>query len=196
MPYCDEKQVLFLHIPRTGGSTMCRRFNIKSFQNFRPKVRPSPQHLTCEMLRERLGAEKYESYYKFTFVRNPWARILSSYFWRQTLPKKREVLPFSDFIQNVKNTVENNLYYDQDFGDHFIPQTKYTESVDDIFRYDHFELGISKVAVALEVSVPNFPPKKSRNYDEYWNFYDDRSRDIIAEIYSEEIEQFGFEFSK
>ena len=121
MPYCDNKEIIFLHIPKTGGTTISKIFDVPFLHDPNPGTTPTPQHLTCGMLRERVGDEKYDSYYKFTFVRNPWSRILSSYFWRQSLPKKRPILPFGDFVENARQVVSDRQYYQQEFGDHFIP---------------------------------------------------------------------------
>jgi hypothetical protein len=194
MPYCDEKRVIFLHVPKTGGTTIKRLFGISQLDDPDPNIRPSLQHLTCKLLRQQIGSEKYDGYYKFSFVRNPWARIVSDYFWRQQLPKKRPVLPFPEFVRNVQKLVLENNYYEQEFGDHFIPQTCYTIDVDDVFRFERFEEGIQTVATKLGVETGPVSAKESNPYDSYWTYYDGVSRSVIHEIYREEIEQYGFEF--
>lgn len=194
MPYCEEKQVIFLHVPKTGGTTIKRLFEINLLDNPDPAIRPSLQHLTCKLLRQQIGDDKYDRYYKFAFVRNPWARLVSDYFWRQQLPKIRPILPFSDFVNNAQRLVLENRYYEQEFGDHFIPQVCYTADVNDVFRFENFKEGVLAVAAKLKVAVDPILPKEPKPYDKYWEFYDDKSRSIIQEIYAEEIEQFGFEF--
>ena len=62
MPYCDEKRVIFLHVPKTGGTTIKRLFGINQLDNPDPTIRPSMQHLTCALLRREIGSEKYEEY--------------------------------------------------------------------------------------------------------------------------------------
>ncbi|RLA47156.1 MAG: hypothetical protein DRR42_17805 [Gammaproteobacteria bacterium] len=194
MPYCDDKQVIFLHVPKTGGTTIKRLFGISQLDDPDPAIRPSLQHLTCELLRQKIGDEKYVQYYKFAFVRNPWARIVSDYFWRQQLPKKRPILPFQEFVANAKKVVLEGRYYEQEFGDHFIPQLSYTVDIDDVFRFDKFEQGIQAVAAKLDVNIDPITPKETKPYDRYWEYYDDKTRSVIHDIYSGEIEQFGFEF--
>ena len=194
MPYCDNKEVIFLHVPKTGGTTIKRILDIHLLHDSNPAVSPSPQHLTCDRLRERLGIEKYSAYYKFAFVRNPWARILSSYFWRQTLPKKRTILPFGAFIENARRLVRNEQYYDQEFGDHFIPQVEYTSDVNDVFKFEDFENSIKIIAAKLNTPLAKIPPKKPKHYDQYWEYFDNQTREIIAEIYSDDIREFGYKF--
>lgn len=196
MPYCDDKKIIFLHIPKTGGTTVKRVLKIPMLSSADPSLRPSPQHLTCELLKEEIGEEKYESYYKFTFIRNPWARLLSSYFWRQTLPKKREVLPFGDFIKLVEDTVLNENYYKLEFGDHFIPQTNYIDDNVEVFEFKNLSGGLSKVASKLNIAIPLLAEKEVKPHDDYWDYYNLQSRDIVANIYSEEIEKFKFQFGE
>lgn len=194
MPYCDRKKVIFLHVPKTGGKTVREIFDLPLLYNSDPAIKPSPQHLTCQLLRQRIGGYKYDCYYKFVFIRNPWARIVSSYFWRQSLPIKRVVPQFSEFIQNLERVVSEQTYYDQEFGDHFIPQVEYAELIDEIFRFEKFQQSIEKIAKKLNIPTPHVPPKKVKPYDEYWKFYNDQTRKIIARTYRKEIEMFGYEF--
>lgn len=196
MPYCDDKKTIFLHIPKTGGTLVKNKLKIALLSSSDPGVRPSPQHLTCELLKERLGQKKYDEYYKFTFVRNPWARILSSYFWRQTLPKKREVLSFLEFMKLVEHTVINKNYYKLEFGDHFIPQTNYTGDNVDVFKYERLSDGIVTVASKLNLSIPIVKKKEVKPHDQYWDYYNKEAQTIVRNIYSDEIDRFNFQFGE
>lgn len=194
MPYCDDKRAIFLHVPKTAGTFVKDLFRIRRFDDPGPDVRPSPQHLTCEQLRQRIGDKKYDHYYKFTFIRNPWARILSSYYWRTTLPRKREAPPFIEFIELVARTVPERNYYALEFGEHFIPQTEYSRDVDEVFRFEEIEVGIHALAERFKVKVGRLAAREPKPSDRYWKFYDERSRRLLGETYAEEIEQFGFTF--
>lgn len=194
MPYDDEKRVIFLHVPKTGGTTVKRAFNIRKLDDPDPTVRPSPQHLTCDLLRDHIGDDKYWSYYKFAFVRNPWARLVSSYFWRQQLPKERPVIPFKIFIENARIAVVSGQYYEHEFADHFIPQTEFTRDADDVFKFEFFENGMRSIAAKLSMKLSALEGKPARPYDRYWEHYDSYTRSIIADIYRDEIERFSYEF--
>lgn len=193
MPYCDDKRTIFLHIPKTGGTTISMLLKLSGLQDTNPSNRPTPQHLTCTLLREALG-EKYDAYYKFTLVRNPWARLLSTYYWRQQLPKKRPVLAFEAFVEYAGEVVRTHGYYDQDFGDHFIPQVEYTRDIDQVFRYDAFEKSVQTVASRIGLSIPGIPPKEPKHYDDYRAFYTDKARALVASIYAEDIAEFDYAF--
>jgi hypothetical protein len=38
MPYCDEKRVIFLHVPKTGGTTIKRLFGIDQLDDPDPGI--------------------------------------------------------------------------------------------------------------------------------------------------------------
>jgi glycosyltransferase involved in cell wall biosynthesis len=194
LPYNNDKKVIFLHIPKTGGTIIKKLFGINKLDDHNPANIPSPQHLTCTMLREYIGSEKYDTYYKFTFVRNPWARILSHYFWRQKLEEKWASPTFSDFIANVQKIVQEERFYEHEYGDHFIPQVQYTSDVNNIFKFEEFEKGVNILSKRLGINSGNYRPREKKEHDQYWEYYDKKSRRIIEQLYSEEIEQFGYEY--
>lgn len=196
MPYSDELEAIFLHVPRTGGTALKRAFGIRELDTHDPSVVPSPQHLTCELVRLSVGSEKYERYYRFAFVRNPWARILSSYRWRRMLPKKRALPPFPEFVRHAQRVVAQERYYEEEFGEHFIPQTEYTLDVHDVFRYEAFGEGVRKLAARLDVSAAALPSVRRRPRDAYWEHYDDATRSVVFETYREEIERFAYVFGE
>ena len=195
VPYNDELEVVFLHVPKTGGTAIKRLFDIHQLDSHDPSEVPSPQHLTCELLLLRMGAEKYDRYYRFTFVRNPWARMLSAFLWRRGRTGDRPPPSFPEFVREARRVVEEESYYEHAFGDHFIPQVRYAEDVHDVFRYEAFEAGVRAVADRLGVSIGAIPQREGepRHYPDY---YDDRSRAVVAEVYRDEIERFGYVYGE
>ena len=76
-----EKALFFIHIPKTGGTTIERNlfrngFEIKFFNPEKIKNDVTPQHYHIQFLEERLP--DYVNYLPFTILRNPWQRTLSS----------------------------------------------------------------------------------------------------------------------
>jgi chondroitin 4-sulfotransferase 11 len=194
MPYNDQLKTVFLHIPKTGGTTIKRMLGIRQFNSENPELIPSPQHLTCALLRTKMGGEKYDSYFKFTFIRNPWSRLVSEYFWRQSGPKRRVDMTFSGFTEYAAGIALGGRFYERRFDDHFIPQIEYTRDVNRVYRFEQFAQGVMSVAKILGLDIEEVPAKPARQHDHYWEFYDPASRARVERVYQEDIDAFGYEF--
>ena len=74
MPVSDKYKCILLHVPKTGGSSIEKLISPITFFNpkYSPNEKYTPQHLTYSELRAKLPDEKWQTYFKFAFVRNPW----------------------------------------------------------------------------------------------------------------------------
>ena len=64
----DEENLIFVHIPKNAGTSICRYFNYLA-----------TYHETIYDFKETFP-DKYNSYKKFAIVRNPYDRMVSWYF--------------------------------------------------------------------------------------------------------------------
>gem|GEM_PF-3011274 len=131
----------------------------------------------------------------FTFVRNPWDRVVSAFFFLQqrgTLPKK---LQFKEFVK--RELVQGYDNVDR----HFRPQAPTFmwngKIIPQMFigRYEHLRVDWAYIAGWLheEKELPHINASKHREYTAY---YDVRSIEIVREIYRTEIDALGYEFGE
>ncbi len=74
--YHKDKKIIFIHITKSAGSSVHRAFRINGFEfDFAEEHRTAQQHL------EILGKNVFDECFKFSFVRNPWDRMVSIYFY-------------------------------------------------------------------------------------------------------------------
>jgi len=120
----EEKNCIFVHIPRAAGSSVSEAV----FGNL------GGGHRTVKRYRAIFG-RKFWSYYKFTFVRNPYTRLISAYeylksgghpAWPSNQRFGQEVLEsyscFSDFVLNWLQPERSEWPVP-----HFLPQTHFLE---------------------------------------------------------------------
>ena len=67
MPYYREQNWLFIHIPKTAGTSISQALFGSDFG-----------HCTVDHY-EIFSPKRFHNYFKFAFVRNPWDRFLSAY---------------------------------------------------------------------------------------------------------------------
>ena len=69
---CHKSKVIFIHIPRTAGTSVEKAFVGKDWFN----IDVSTKHIYASTARDYY-AEFWDEYFKFSIVRNPWDRMLS-----------------------------------------------------------------------------------------------------------------------
>ena len=105
---------IFIHIPKTGGTSMedvlGAWFSMKRerYARWLPGVKHWAQHLTMsEILHRQFSnknkARRPERYFKFAFVRNPWDRLVSELMWRSS---------FTSNLQGEGCTIKNFLSHE------------------------------------------------------------------------------------
>ena len=127
MPFIDKHKLLFIHIPKTGGTSIEEKFGVNNTRNelYSNKnavidgILMAKQHWLPRII-ERNFPHRFRDYKKFVIVRNPYVRVISEYFYQ--FPGQR--VSFNDFVLNKLNPKER---------DHYLPQHLYFEDI----KYDY-----------------------------------------------------------
>tara|TARA_Y100000593_G_scaffold44144_1_gene84230 strand:- start:1387 stop:1989 length:603 start_codon:yes stop_codon:yes gene_type:complete len=181
----EEYGCVFIHVPKAAGNSVKSIFKIKSHAH-----RPVSEH----------EPELLEENYVFSFVRNPWDRFVSAYFflrgggmgWYDKESKKKYIDKFSSFDDFVKNSNYDDLMKNQI---HFRPQCYYLDGpVDFLGRYEDLQSGIDTICDQLEIPRQQLPHKNKSNHKDYTKYYNDETRKIVAEKYADDIREFGYKF--
>lgn len=148
----NSKVVLFVHIPKTGGTSIEVALHKMGPTCLHRKVQgmPTPsQHFHAELL----GALIPEDFcdYAFTVCRNPYARILSEYRHQAARDKHRgETL--DRWIRRALKEYGRNPYLHHN---HIRPQTEFLLPRVEIFRFESgLEGPLAEVAKRCVVSQP------------------------------------------
>lgn len=210
-----ECNAIFIHIPKTAGVSICHsimshltgentsgeighlsnklkiQFNIRNPQKHKQAQYYSPTDITQEL---------WDSYYKFSIVRNPWDRVVSEFHWRHSLPTRHPSIDFKKFLRYCESRINDTTNSKRDiYWTHAQTQKSYVANnngkliLDDIFRFEELDLAMKiiskKLHIPLELGMYN-----TSNHKNYRNYYDDESKDIIENLYKEDIEIFNYEF--
>lgn len=151
------------------------------------------------------------SFFKFTFVRNPWSRATSCYrdkvMSADAIKRARHLnfrpgleagMPFDAFAEWL-NTPEGS----DDVADrHWMSQHRILFSdrpdlisYDFIGRFERLADDYREVARRTGIALPDLPHKlKTQSQDQYKKAYTDRTIELIARRYARDIELFGYDF--
>ncbi len=143
--------------------------------------------------------ERYKDYFTFAFVRNPWARVVSCYF--QKVANKNPKWEFyygrcfdKGFDYFVDFIAEKDLHT---ADRHIRLQTSLVpENIDFIGRLENFDEDLGFVLERLGIDRKKIPRKNASSHKHYSHYYNDRTRDIIAQKYEKDILAYGYQFER
>ncbi len=171
--------------PEKPRRALWKRLTLRPERHYHPSV-GYYEHMPASRVRAYCGEAVWNSYYKFSFERNPWDRQLS---WYRYKTKSKATPPsFETFNRNRKRAhVENwELYTIED-----------RICLDFIGRYESLEADFATVLAAIgltgKVELPTTNVSKGKTGD-YRSSYDAASRAMIGEWYAREIAHFGYQF--
>ena len=228
---CEPFNCIFVHIPKTAGRSV-EMFFINKLRLDRENDEDRVRLLINDNSDPAKGTEKlshlsaleyvqcghitqqeFSGYYKFSFVRNPWARLVSEYRYRNFLSHKS----FKDFVMNKLPAPGLDDKYR-----HIMPQTgmlydkagnllvnfvgkfeRLQQDFDQVCRHLGFENSdlphvnsSDKKSRELRRKVRNFLRRngedKLRNYVD---FYDTETRETVSKLYRADIKKFGYSFT-
>jgi len=145
-------------------------------------------HIPAAEIRERIGVETWNSYFKFCVERNPWDRAISAYHWEN---RSRKSLPdFGRFLAQLERK------------DYLSNWSTYTIdgriAVDRILRYEDLASEVESLARQLGLPGPLTLPNAKRQYRKdrrpYREAYTDEQREFVARACAREIREFGYVF--
>tara|TARA_B100001093_G_C26772449_1_gene990835 strand:- start:351 stop:977 length:627 start_codon:yes stop_codon:yes gene_type:complete len=203
------KQFIFIHIPKTGGST------IKSYlRSFRGNTNVIMHPHILDYINK---LPESSDFFKFTSVRNPWELVVSRYFYRLKLienaKENRRVkdaeVTFDEFVKNeeifmnsfkswVSPKSEAFKMYDKgkSFGSQYdlLSDSNGKMLMDKVIKYENFENELNNLLVAMGIiTYDKFHINKSDHAD-YQMYYDQETRKIIADRFVKDIDYFKYSF--
>lgn len=146
------------------------------------------EHMPAWRVRTYLGEEIWNSYFKFTFERNPWDRQVSFYHFRSR--DRDRGRGFDSFLRDRKRSLVDN------WGIYTIDGAV---CVDFLGRYENLEDDFAEVVrrIGLPDRLRLPTVNKSSKPDDpfaYRDFYTDWSRERVADWYAAEIANLGYTF--
>merc|ERR1711991_585997 len=144
MVWCNKQKLIFVHIPKTGGTTVEKSLNLRDgTQGYCVIKNAALQHCNWKDYKTLLGNEICDNYFKFSIVRNPIERCISEYYWTPLKFGYRNKASFDQFLKEVEDIVKNERFFDSQYHDHFQTQSYYILDnnklmVDKVFRFENF----------------------------------------------------------
>ncbi|MCH9661235.1 MAG: sulfotransferase family protein [Bacteroidetes bacterium] len=143
-----------------------------------------------------LTKAQYESYYKFTFVRNPWARVYSWYANIMKDPTMRTAYRITDDNLSYEAFLKEKIDHKRFSQWHFITNKAGEVPMDFIGRFENLQEDFNIVCEHLKIEDSGLPRLLHRSYSPYTENYTDSTKDLIYQLYRKEIDYFEYEFDQ
>lgn len=186
-----KHKYIFIHIGKTGGTSIEHALDPHVGLDDNPKLKSTKntdfndKHYTLARYIDEYP-DCYNDYYKFTFVRNPWDREVSRWKWFTFCGYYNDA--DITFLEHLK--LPGNSYYE------WLNNSKQGYAVDYIGRFEHLQQDFDTICDQIGIPRHELPHTNKTKHKHYTEYYDDASREHVAERYSQDIEYFGYKFDQ
>jgi hypothetical protein len=215
----EKYKCIFVHIPKTAGTSIEKllghfdelEYGVQDHRTVREMESIRSSDLLSIGKREgvipalrdlrgflrypsRMNQQEFAEYFKFAFVRNPWARVHSWY---------RSVTRDEYFQRTRKISADctfDNFLIEHAWHSELRPQLAWLKNrrgeigVDYVAQFENITEEIKIIGAKLNLPSDELPHLLKREPTDYRQDYTAKSIRLVSERYAEEIEMFGYSF--
>jgi hypothetical protein len=151
-------------------------------------------HISARELRDKLPQTVFQECFKFGFVRNPWALLVSRYHYILQTPThpRRSVV---SSLGGVAGYLEWLARHDKRQQQDFLVDESGRLLVDFVGRHERIDADFRGVCQRLKICTPLKSLNVSRHED-YRTYYDGRTAQLVADHFRDDIERFEYTFDQ
>ncbi len=219
MFYTEDPGLLFVHIPRTAGTSVEEAL-VRAYGGRNKRLRLSRKHISGKTLRKNIITKNsWDKAFKFTIIRNPWDRVVSLCKHSKKMfdpgegrgKRSLNQLGLDDQVRSQTKELllsVNLRWWLLEFNEKYswipyridghqiglvhLPQSMWLMQHDNIMldKVYRFER-LYELEDDLGLTLQNLNMTDCRAYEE---LYDDETRRWVARVYAEDIERWGYKF--
>jgi hypothetical protein len=188
----NAHRAIFIHIPKTAGSSVAQALFGDS------------RHVPYFEY-ERINPRKFKRFFKFSFVRNPWDRLVSTFFFlkkggmnemdrRFAAENLAGYDNFAAFVEGWLN--EKNIWSWIHFKPqhYFICDAKLRVRMDFVGRSETIDADFRHILERLGVAA-KLKWMNRGDHRPYSEYYTNDLRERVAAIYAQDIATFGYQYA-
>ena len=209
------RRYIFIHIPKTGGTSMALALEARAMKDdimlgdtpkaVKRRHRVNGTKTSGRLWKHSRLADIYglvtqddvENFFVFTMVRNPWDRLVSYYHWLKdqsfthpavALAKAND---FSGFLNHAetKSSISGAPYSS------YVRDARGAERCAQFVRLEHLEQDMKPLESHLGFSMYPFPRSNaSVRKKDYRNSYSEQDAELVQKLCGEDIRRFEYTF--
>jgi len=189
-------KAIFIHVPKCAGMSIeyfCRQNDLLI----------DPVNRSDIWIKEKKGYQNIENVavdFSFAFVRNPFSRMVSA--WKCQWVSCNQYKTFKDFILYFLPESNSITFFR---WSHVMPFTDTrmklfnsngNQLIDFIGKVEKLQEDFNIVCDKIGIPQQQVPHNNATKHKHYTEYYDDETREIVAEKYAKDIEYFGYKFGE
>jgi hypothetical protein len=208
------RRYIFVHIPKTGGTSMALALESRAMKddimlgdtpkakNRRHRVKDAHsrgrlwKHSSLADIDGLLSTDAIMGFFTFTLVRNPWDRMVSYYHWLQTQRfdhpsvAMAKTMDFTAFVVDERTQSQ----FCANPARSYMETADKVEKCDAYIRIESFELDAQPLFTHLGFTLTLPHENRAARDAPYQSYYSQKTADCVADYCSADIAQFGYRF--
>jgi chondroitin 4-sulfotransferase 11 len=201
-----KHKFIFVAIPKTGTS---------SIESLLGDFSTTKSHNKHDYLHQ-INNFNTDEYFSFCFVRNPWQRQLSTYFyyikmikfWDEHPDSKSEWIEiYNCYIKTLEGCDTFRDWVEKLYSNKWLEyhtwdpiQLIWANEVEYVGSFESLQEDFDTICDKIGIPRQKLPhenkSKHKHKHKHYTEYYDDETRQIVAEKYAKDIEYFGYKFGE
>jgi hypothetical protein len=202
-----QHNFIFIHIYKNAGTSITaalRPFALNNLQwmtlfilrklnistTFDPH--PFPSHITASEIIDEVGREKFDSFFSFAIVRNPWDWQVSLYKFmlKETNHHQHDLVKsFANFDEYIKWRCKEKGGLQKDF----IYSDDDELLVDFVGKFETLDADFETICSRIGIST-SLPKLNSSSTEPYQQFYTDETKELVKRTFNADVTLFKYDF--
>lgn len=215
---CRSRGIVFIHIPKTGGTSIERLLWTREAHNHenlygstrnQRLLRPpwklpankyqlaALQHLTAAQVMTEIGEPCFRSFFSFSIVRNPFDRLVSQFeYMRREREELRRYLgitrdsSFKTYLRRLKRRKHPQWQPQVEF----LFSDARVQLVDRIYRLEEMAALVADLRSRYALTLDHTPHLNKTERKSVVHYYDDEARELVEELYRDDLRLLGYRF--
>jgi chondroitin 4-sulfotransferase 11 len=190
---------IFIHIPKTGGTSIKKilskyDFELMSLHQAQDGSNDDKTGAyiigTANRLKRGISDEIWNNYFKFTFVRNPYSRALSNYFFL----KYNKKICFNKFLKKKFNNIIDVWHFTLPQSRH-IYNNKKKLLVDFIGHFENLQEDFNNICDKIGIIPTKLPYLNKSNKINKNKLLNNTNKKTIYNKFKEDFENFNYNYN-
>lgn len=192
----DRHKFIFLHNPKCGGASV--KEAMKDYcENypFIPEGQTSQHyhHWPASQAKsyfKQIGMDwKWSTYFKFTFVRNPWDRMVS--LWKFDKEKGLHSKNFEEWLLTSSARISAHSSYEK----YYLEDSLSSKCINFIGRLEYIQRDVHYICEKLSLPAIEVQKINTTNRKHYSLYYTDSSIKFVEDLFKSDIKRFKYKFA-